>query len=104
LVFNTACPGVSQIQAVSITATEIKLRHFLQINLNSCNIKGINRRIAVEYRSRADLNWNTIEFPSNSALNLNMLNPQTVYTIRARVLYPNNKFSTYSNPISIKTK
>lgn len=104
IAFSTACPGVSQIQAVSITATEIKLRHFLQINLNSCNIKGLNRRIVVEYRTQGDSKWNTVEFPSNSSLNLNMLKPKTLYSVRARVLYPNNKFSAYYKLLTFKTK
>jgi hypothetical protein len=104
LIFSTACPGISQIQAVSITATDIKLRYFLQINMSSCNIKGINRRIVVEYRSQGDSKWNTVEFPSNTPLILNMLKPKTLYSIRARVIYPNNKFSVSSNFISVKTK
>lgn len=101
---NTTCSGVSQIQAVYSTSTEIKLRYFLRINMNTCSNNAIKKRIAFEYKSQADISWSIAEFNMGTAPILKMLKPNTSYMIRAKVLYPNNKYSTYSTAVSIKTK
>ena len=104
LQFTTACPGISLVQSISTTASTAKMNYRIRMNMSSCNVQSLNKRVVFVYRNMKTQQSQTVEFASNETPYLVDLMPNTTYSIKAALVYQNRKYSAFTTPIMVKTK
>ena len=101
--FSTACVSPKDLTISNTTSTSAKIGGTYTPAINTCSLNSQKPTIIIEYKSSLDTNWQTLSCIFGQGCQINALLPNTIYKVRKRYKYLNDRYSEYSSEKTFKT-